>query len=798
MGYELDRLMQQFGVNTPSLSYSGMQMPVKPIDLAAGASTTDRANYDALLAKYNADMPLYTSDQAKYKTYSNDYNSRLASTSLYDAPQFQRGAMSSPGTGAFTDQYTQMYQDVLGRLPDSADLAYWKGKFGDMISPEEYAQFRSSAQTEISNRPKLNPIFTPRTVLEQPIYNTPTATPVLQTAAATTTNPYVLSVDVGGGGGNDGLSSSPPGGGYGIPGATLSGGISGPTTGLASLANSLAAYLGNLNAGKGISGAISDTLAKNIDPSFSHEGRTGRGTGSTTITTPEGKNVTVDKSSLGSFTLGPDGLTSLGGVNLGTGLQGQGTTGQTGLYGDAAAGGNPAANAAANAAANTNLSAAESAAADTSGTGGFTSGANADGYGGGDLGAFLAKGGYIGRYAQGGPVRHYQAGGDVDDFEPSQDFKDAKKLTAVLASRKLSPYEREDIESKLEEIYEKIKRRRAQEEPEVLTEPVPLPESLVAQQIASAMPERLMSAVPEAPMPSDGDLIQPMPESVPVTLRQISQAIANASPLTALKEAVAIPPTVAEAAPLVRPVDPRLFGESDEVATGRGYSPMDPRLYGETDEVATGKGYSPFDPRLFGKADEVATGKGYSPLDPRLYGESDEVAKGKGYSPMDPRLFGETNEVATGPGYSMPAANSTLLNLAAKYKKPGFKPIFAAGSIDPGPDQMALISRSAIANKVANPVINIQPEYADDSASRLSMDKPQDTTIPMSPNMAMLQKMLLANQSQASPLLAEFRAARTASEAKTTAFNDMLTKAIKGQDDNKPLKAVVFALNCFR
>ena len=68
MGYELDRLMQQFGVSTPTLSYSGMSMPMKPADLSAAASPTDKANYNALLAKYNADMPLYTSDQAKYKT----------------------------------------------------------------------------------------------------------------------------------------------------------------------------------------------------------------------------------------------------------------------------------------------------------------------------------------------------------------------------------------------------------------------------------------------------------------------------------------------------------------------------------------------------------------------------------------------------------------------------------------------------------------------------------------------------------------------------------------------------------
>lgn len=184
MGYELNRLMQQYGVSTPVLSYSGMQKPVKPVDLAATASTTDRANYDALLAKYNADLPLYQSDQAKYKTYSDDYKNRLATTSMYDAPQFQRGAMSSPGTGMFTDQYSQMYQDVLGRAPDPAGLAYWKGKFGDTISSDEYSEFMQSAQREMGSRPPTNlPVSTARTVLNQPTYSTPTQAPILQTAA---------------------------------------------------------------------------------------------------------------------------------------------------------------------------------------------------------------------------------------------------------------------------------------------------------------------------------------------------------------------------------------------------------------------------------------------------------------------------------------------------------------------------------------------------------------------------------------------------------------------------------------
>ena len=108
--------------------------------------------------------------------------------------------------------------------------------------------------------------------------------------------------DIGGGGGQnrgDGRSTA-PGGGYGIPGATMSGGISGPTTGLASGANSLAATLGNMSSNRepGIVSralrGISDTLAANVDPSFSHEGRTGK-------TSPIG----------GGFTLGPDGLTSI-------------------------------------------------------------------------------------------------------------------------------------------------------------------------------------------------------------------------------------------------------------------------------------------------------------------------------------------------------------------------------------------------------------------------------------------------------------------------------------------------------
>ena len=100
-----------------------------------------------------------------------------------------------------------------------------------------------------------------------------------------------------GAGGNVGSNAGSGGGGF--TGSTNIGGVSGTTTGVASAANSLAAILGNL----GLT-SISNAIAKNVDPNYSHEGRGATG----------------------------------GGVDPQTGLQGQGSTGQTGLYGDAAAG----------------------------------------------------------------------------------------------------------------------------------------------------------------------------------------------------------------------------------------------------------------------------------------------------------------------------------------------------------------------------------------------------------------------------------------------------------------------------
>lgn len=81
-----------------------------------------------------------------------------------------------------------------------------------------------------------------------------------------------------GGRGNDGVGGgqsfwgSVPGTGRDWMGNTLVNGISGPTTGISSGLNSLAATLGNM----GFT-SLSDSMAKQVDPNYSHEGRTGKG-----------------------------------------------------------------------------------------------------------------------------------------------------------------------------------------------------------------------------------------------------------------------------------------------------------------------------------------------------------------------------------------------------------------------------------------------------------------------------------------------------------------------------------------
>jgi hypothetical protein len=98
MGFELDRLMKEFGVSTPSLNYSGTGVPIDPgtrpvatATLTGDALTSAQAGYDNLLAKYNIDKANYPADQALYNTYKTEYQNRLLGTPQYMQAQFQTG-----------------------------------------------------------------------------------------------------------------------------------------------------------------------------------------------------------------------------------------------------------------------------------------------------------------------------------------------------------------------------------------------------------------------------------------------------------------------------------------------------------------------------------------------------------------------------------------------------------------------------------------------------------------------------------------------------------------------------------
>lgn len=101
MGYELKRLMGQFGVSTPGMvNYSGAAAPGKAPD--AGATQADRDAFDESVRKYNL-------DNKSYDIYKKEYENRLQnSPGMYSQPQFNT-ASNAPSTAY---SYSPMAQRV--------------------------------------------------------------------------------------------------------------------------------------------------------------------------------------------------------------------------------------------------------------------------------------------------------------------------------------------------------------------------------------------------------------------------------------------------------------------------------------------------------------------------------------------------------------------------------------------------------------------------------------------------------------------------------------------------------------
>lgn len=145
-GFELNKLMQQYGVPAPTITPYGGFTPT--------ATQTDAARQEY--------------DQNIHKNYMNEYKNRLANTNMYNQSQF----MADPTK--FTPQYTtpvanptyaptnygdirNIYSKYFGRQPEQAGVEYWgkTGLSGDELMKaitggaqnEDLEYFKKSNQT---------------------------------------------------------------------------------------------------------------------------------------------------------------------------------------------------------------------------------------------------------------------------------------------------------------------------------------------------------------------------------------------------------------------------------------------------------------------------------------------------------------------------------------------------------------------------------------------------------------------------------------------------------------------------
>lgn len=157
MGYELNRLMGQFGVSRPSLAYSGTVIPVAPAALAADATAEQKTAFDTAQANYGTHKTAYDADRALFDKYKVDYQGRLENTPMYSQAQFQtrpsdavNWATSSVkdeagGRGIGMDRFQQNIRDYATKNPNAtpAQIRAEMDKYG--ISGYDVAQARGGS-----------------------------------------------------------------------------------------------------------------------------------------------------------------------------------------------------------------------------------------------------------------------------------------------------------------------------------------------------------------------------------------------------------------------------------------------------------------------------------------------------------------------------------------------------------------------------------------------------------------------------------------------------------------------------
>ncbi len=147
MGYELDRLMRQYGVGSPTISYGGTAIPAAVAALPTGATAEQQTAHTAAQSAYDAQKAAYDADRAAFDAYRQQYLDRVSGTPQYAQAQYDTGnrpmsdAMrwvtsrnvnATTGEGMGVPQYQQNIRNWAAQHPNAtnADVAQQQRDWG--------------------------------------------------------------------------------------------------------------------------------------------------------------------------------------------------------------------------------------------------------------------------------------------------------------------------------------------------------------------------------------------------------------------------------------------------------------------------------------------------------------------------------------------------------------------------------------------------------------------------------------------------------------------------------------------
>lgn len=137
MGANLNRLMQSYGVYTPTVSaYSGVATPDA---LKAGATAGEKGTYQGALADYAA-------QQAAFRGYETDYKNRIANTNLYTSPDTASTFLSTPNYSGIRGMRANLSDTTSADTTD-----YTNPNFSSMINDAYRSLGRVGIGTDTSN-----------------------------------------------------------------------------------------------------------------------------------------------------------------------------------------------------------------------------------------------------------------------------------------------------------------------------------------------------------------------------------------------------------------------------------------------------------------------------------------------------------------------------------------------------------------------------------------------------------------------------------------------------------------------